>query len=245
MRIKYLGNSGFAVGVESTLLIFDDVSKGRYLQWEALEKFTKIYIFASHVHADHYDPAIYSYAALTRPRISYILSVDILRERPESIPKGISALYAEEGSQLHFETLDVYAYGSTDAGVSFDLRMPYANRKIRIFHAGDLNDWHWKEENNPEWTQGQGAEFSRIMATIPQTPRMDLAFFPFDPRLGRDYDQGPKAFVEHFNPLMLVPMHFGSGVPGNLDELARGWNGKTMLCPLTREGTAFDAMIKT
>ena len=243
MRVKYLGNSGFAVGVENTLLIFDDISKGRYLKWESLENFERIYIFVTHVHGDHYDPEIFSYARLTHPRISYILSTDVGKEKPETIPKGLSILYMDEGSQLGFEQLQINGYGSTDAGVSYDIAMPYAGRNIRIFHAGDLNDWHWKEENNPEWTRAQGAEFARIVGTIPRAPRMDLAFFPFDPRLGADYLQGPEAFVKAFNPCLLVPMHFGATLPGKLENLGQTWGANTLICPLPTAGAAFDAAI--
>lgn len=244
MRVKYLGNSGFAVGVETTLLIFDDISKGRFLKWETLERFEKIYVFVSHVHGDHYDPDIFSYARLNHPRISFVLSTDIMKERPESIPKGISVLYMDEGSELNFEQLRVNAYGSTDAGVSIDVYMSYAGRTIRVFHAGDLNDWHWKEENNREWTAGQAQEFNRILGAIPQQPRMDLAFFPFDPRLGGDYLQGPRAFVGRFAPSMLVPMHFGTTLPDNLEAVNAEWAGRTLLCPLPVPGAAFDAAIK-
>lgn len=244
MRVKYLGNSGFAIGVDTTLLIFDDISKGRHIKWEALERFSKIYVFVTHVHADHYDPEIFSYARLIHPKITFFLSGDVRREREESIPKGLSVFYMDEGGEQNFEAISVNAYGSTDAGVSYDVHMPYGDRLIRIFHAGDLNDWHWEEENNPEWTREQGAEFARILGTIPQKPRMDLAFFPFDPRLGKDYDRGPRRFVDAFAPVMLTPMHFGNTPPGNLDALAKEWSGRTMLCPLPTPGMSFDAAIK-
>ena len=34
------------------------------------------------------------------------------------------------------------AFGSTDAGASFYIE----HKRRKIFHAGDLNNWHWNEE---------------------------------------------------------------------------------------------------
>ena len=47
--------------------------------------------------------------------------------------------------------IKVKAYGSTDAGVSF-LVTTSGGRKI--FHAGDLNDWHWQDDSSRKrhWT---------------------------------------------------------------------------------------------
>ncbi len=40
--------------------------------------------------------------------------------------------------------IEVYAFGSTDIGVSFVIIF----EGITIFHAGDLNYWSWKKESN-------------------------------------------------------------------------------------------------
>ncbi len=41
-------------------------------------------------------------------------------------------------------TTQVKAYGSTDTGVSYAITLTDGSV---IFHAGDLNDWHWSEES--------------------------------------------------------------------------------------------------
>ncbi|MEI3154718.1 MAG: hypothetical protein V8S95_06185 [Odoribacter sp.] len=44
----------------------------------------------------------------------------------------------------------IKAFGSTDIGISFLIDID----NIRIFHAGDLNNWHWEEESTPEEIAG-------------------------------------------------------------------------------------------
>ena len=40
----------------------------------------------------------------------------------------------------------IEAFGSTDVGISFLIDL----QGVRLFHAGDLNNWHWSEESTPQ-----------------------------------------------------------------------------------------------
>ena len=40
------------------------------------------------------------------------------------------------------------------------------------------------------------------------THELDVAMFPVDPRLGREYMRGPEQFVKRIKTNIFVPMHF-------------------------------------
>ena len=70
---------------------------------------------------------------------------------------------------------------STDEGVAWFVT---AEGKF-IFHAGDLNWWHWEGEDKA-WNANMAADFKRY--TEPLRGRCaDLALLPLDPRLGVPY----------------------------------------------------------
>lgn len=79
----------------------------------------------------------------------------------------------------------------------------------RIFHAGDLNNWHWEEESTPEETQAYEHHFLEELDTLSAfTSYVDLAMFPVDPRLGKDYTRGARQFIQKIQTGWFVPMHF-------------------------------------
>lgn len=56
-------------------------------------------------------------------------------------------------------------------------------------------------------------DFEKILSDIAaaEGTRIDLAFFPVDSRIGRDYWEGAKIFVRRMDVGIFVPMHFGLG----------------------------------
>ena len=90
MKITYIGHSGFAVRWDGHAAVFD------YFQGEVpeFEKDTKIYVFASHAHYDHFQPCIFEWAS-KYPDITYILSSDIKYRMPEEI--SAEQVYYETG----------------------------------------------------------------------------------------------------------------------------------------------------
>ena len=107
------------------------------------------------------------------------------------------------GEEFNICGARIRTFGSTDEGVSFLIE---ADGR-RIFHAGDLNKWHWRCENDPEWTKQAVAGFNAVMDTLPPEP-LDAAMFPVDPRMGEGYDEGACEFNERMRPCIFIPMHF-------------------------------------
>ena len=109
----------------------------------------------------------------------------------------------EVGEEFDVMGVRIRAYGSTDEGVSFMIDVDGR----RIFHAGDLNLWHWRDEGDADWTEKAASDFEDVMATLPDE-RIDLAMFPVDPRMGAGHDEGACVFNERLQPGILIPMHF-------------------------------------
>ena len=52
----------------------------------------------------------------------------------------------------------------------------------RVYHAGDLNWWHWEGESE-EWNRKMAEDYRAEIDTL-AGERIDLAFLPVDGRLG-------------------------------------------------------------
>ena len=110
----------------------------------------------------------------------------------------------KEGDTLAVQDVTVRAFGSTDMGVSF---LVDANGK-RIFHAGDYNLWHWEDESTQEEIDEATQWFERILSDLmPYAGTIDLAFFPLDPRMGKNTARGIERFMDVMRPKVVVPMH--------------------------------------
>jgi L-ascorbate metabolism protein UlaG (beta-lactamase superfamily) len=115
-------------------------------------------------------------------------------------------VFLAKGQLWEDDVVRVQAFGSTDVGSSFLIE---AEEK-RIFHAGDLNNWHWSEKSPPEEIQTAERQFLEEVALLAgTTTQLDLAMFPVDPRQGKDYMLGAKQFVERIHTGVFAPMHFG------------------------------------
>ena len=101
------------------------------------------------------------------------------------------------------EGISVTAFDSTDLGVSFLLNW----KGIRIFHAGDLNFWHWREESSLQEIEEAEQEFQAAVRPL-QKENIDVAFFPVDPRQGSMFEAGADYFILAVKPRLLIPMHY-------------------------------------
>lgn len=150
MQIIFIHHSCFLVELDDKVLIFDyfdgDKVEGMHFTGKlpSYEPDTKIYMFASHSHKDHYDMDI---LRLTDkyPNIHYVFSKDI-RISPHFLSKhGIDpavrdrVTFVSPDNTYHVDDLDIMTLRSTDAGVAFYV----ASNGVSLFHAGDLNDWEW------------------------------------------------------------------------------------------------------
>lgn len=207
MKLTYIYHSGFAIEGNDFTIIIDyykdtspDPGKG-YVHSQLLQRPGRLYVLASHSHADHFNPEILKWKE-QRPDIQYLFSEDIRAQRMACFH---DAVFLEKGEEWNDDLLKVQAFGSTDIGISFLLDVEMK----RIFHAGDLNNWHWEEESTPEETQAYEHQFSEELNTLATfTPYIDLAMFPVDPRLGKDYTRGARQFIEKIKTGWFAPMHF-------------------------------------
>lgn len=197
MTVTFLDHSGFLVELPSVTLLFD--------WWRGalppLRQDVPLLVFASHAHEDHFSPAVF-----TLPAAAFVLGKDIRPRRLERLgiaPEEIAKCrFAGGGETLYpLPGVTVETLPSTDEGVAFAVT---ADGKT-VFHAGDLNWWHWAGED-PEWNRSMAADFLRC--TQPLRGRaIDLALLPLDPRLGTDGFRGPRHILETAAVRRFLPMH--------------------------------------
>jgi len=203
--IWYLYHSGFAADTGSNLLIFDYYreadSKQRAGTGEAaalLRKMRdkKVFVFASHSHPDHFSEAVFDWQSLN-PSIAYVLSDDI----KAAAGRG-PITFVRPGRKYEINGLRVEVFGSTDEGVSFLVTVEGKT----IFHAGDLNWWHWKgepDQDNLAMAEAYKKQIARLAGR-----HIDIAFIPVDPRLEEYYHLGLRYFLEEVGSRHVFPMHF-------------------------------------
>lgn len=131
------------------------------------------------------------------PNITYILSDDI-RPSGDAVLMGPHEIKEIKG--IRVKTLK-----SNDMGVAF---LVEAEGKT-IFHAGDLNWWHWNgepDEENEYYKRTFQEEIGRLEGVS-----IDVAFMLLDPRQEDKYCWGMNYFLEKIHPRIVFPMHcFGS-----------------------------------
>jgi L-ascorbate metabolism protein UlaG (beta-lactamase superfamily) len=218
MKVVYIHHSGFYVELERVQMVFDYVGG----PLPEIKRDKELLIFASHRHGDHFDPMIFELAS-RHPRARYFLAYDI---RAKKIPteladkvtsvrshavieyktKDISAdaddlsKRAEETA----ETVTIRSYKSTDEGVAFMVQA----EGYTIYHAGDLNDWHWEGETSM-YNNNMKANYLRELKRM-HTDGLhpDIAMVPVDGRLEDSFYIGLKEYMDEVGAAHIFPMHF-------------------------------------
>ena len=198
ISVTYLGGSGFLTWYGDTGFLFDASSTGpdeRILpEPETLRAFRRLFVFISHHHSNNFDPGIYS---IVPEHTVFFLGYDI--------PDEYEGMRLKPGEETYLEGLSVKAFDSTDEGVSFLINL----EGITLFHAGNLNLWHWREESSiTEIEAAEQAFYDCIAPILSEKPDIDVAFFPVDPRQGSMYDAGAGYFLMNLKPRVMIPMHF-------------------------------------
>ena len=195
MKITYLDHSGFAVDLGDKLLIFD------YYRGElpAGTSDRKLYVFSSHAHYDHFQKKIFTWS---RDRdVTYILSKDIRKNAAAKNAPGEGVYYLAPRQELTLDGLSVRTLRSTDAGVAFLVE----TEGKTLYHAGDLNWWHWEEESrvyNEMMNRNYRYEIGKM-----EGQAIDVAFVPLDPRQEEQYYWGMDYFMKHTDTKVVFPMH--------------------------------------
>ena len=232
LKIIYHYNSGFSVAVGGVLLVFDywegenrSLHQVGKLTLPYLRAFEQIFVFISHAHADHFDSVVYSWEAEGLP-VYYVVSSDM---PVGTRGKRIAPL------QERSLTLDVWvkAYQSTDLGVAF-LVEAYG---LRIFHAGDLNLWHWRQESTLREIEAAENAFYDALEPL-KGERIDVAMFPVDPRQGLMYDAGANHFILTMKPRVFIPMHWQDRPEVAVDFARRARSASTEVVALIKPGMA-------
>ena len=226
MKVTYYHHSGFSVELEHTVLLFDYYTQEGKFGGFSPENYPgkEIYVFVSHAHGDHYDRNIWDFA----PKAVYILPEDI------AVPAGTAAkaVHMAAHEETTVEGVQIKTLLSNDEGLAFLVK---AEGKT-IYHAGDLNWWHWNGESdafNEEIRQSYCGETDRLKGEA-----IDAAFVPADPRLEDKYCWAADYFMEQVGAAALFPMHFWRhfSVCGKLAE--KPYGDKVM--KITGENVTFD-----
>lgn len=202
-RLTYIGHSGFCLQHDSLSLIFDYYTDEAGVIGDIIKDSDKVLVFVSHFHKDHFNPVIFDWLKLN-PNISYIVSADVVKHnRNMKFPDSMSIL--RPGESLAIDNLLVRAFPSTDVGCSFAVEVDGK----QIFHAGDLNNWHWMDESTEQEVKKATGDYLAALKVIADYYKsFDLVMFPVDARIGSNYYLGAKQFLERFTVLYFVPMHF-------------------------------------
>ena len=202
MRVTFLAHDGFLIELDSVCLLFD--------WWKgALPPLPDkpLLGFVSHRHADHFQPEIFRLAD-KKSDLQFLLGSD-LRLTPRNLEKWdltpeTAAKCRRCGKREKFAAdfgVTVETLPSTDEGVAWFVT---AEGKF-IFHAGDLNWWHWAEEDLA-WNRNMEANFKRYTEPL-RGRRVDLAMLPLDSRLKTGGYLGPNYFLNLMEVRRFLPMH--------------------------------------
>ena len=196
MKVTFLDHSGFLVKLPSVTLLFD-WWKG---ELPALRKDVPLLVFASHWHDDHFSPAVFSLDA-----DGWIMG-DMDRRwlgkkgaSPEQLEKCVTVSGEERYSPLPGITVETLR--STDEGVAF---LVTADGET-VFHAGDLNWWHWEGEPDP-WNPDMERNFKTFSQPLAGR-HIDLAMVPLDPRQNGDGFRTAVYFSQIADIRRIIPMH--------------------------------------
>lgn len=192
MKINYIHHSSFSVELDDCTLLFD-YYKG---DLPTFDKNKKLYIFSSHQHYDHFDPVIFNLEKEYRC-VKYILSDDITKTKSDN------TVFVKANSRVKVDNLNIQTLESTDLGVAFIVNV----EGKRIYHAGDLNWWHWEGENTDEENTAFAKRYKNEINKI-KGMDFDVAFIPLDSRQGLQYYLGFDTFMKNTNTKVAFPMHF-------------------------------------
>ena len=229
MNLTYYHHSGFSAAVDDILLVFDywlgehrELPADKRIDEDTLRRYREVYVFISHEHPDHMDPEVFGWRKIVP--VTYVVSMDM--------PIGTRGKRMAPGDELTLSPrVKVKAFESTDLGVSFLVDVC----GIRLFHAGDLNFWHWREESTVKEIEEAEEAFRRAVDPIMKED-IDVAFFPVDPRQGRLFDAGANYFIMSVKPRLMIPMHFWGRAEIAVEFARRSRCRQTEVLAMTRPG---------
>lgn len=198
ISITYLYHSGFIVETSECIMVFDYHKDSNNILDNMIKENSKdLHFFVSHKHSDHFNFEIAKYS--DRAKLYFLHSECKLFNVDKSKIVSMSVFDSFEN-----DLFKIKMYGSTDIGGSYFVKL----KNCSLFHAGDLNWWHWASENNFYNTKARENFFEEIKNISQNEKEVDFAFFPVDSRLEIASEWGIKYFLDQIKVKHLViPMH--------------------------------------
>lgn len=220
MKVNYIHHSSFYIEFEHKVLVFDyydGTSIEACIYNGSMPEFstdTEIYVFSSHSHRDHFDMEVLKWSERYN-KIHYIFAKEVKKKLgnsvlrkifPDKDEQGIQKIkgmihYVKPDEQLKITGVQVETLLSTDSGVAFLVTCDGRT----IYHAGDLNWWHWDEEGeefNRYQEETYKAEIDKLSGR-----KIDVAFVIIDPRQEEKMFWGIDYFRNHVSAEYIIPMH--------------------------------------
>lgn len=193
IKVKFIEHSGFAVETDNSVYIFDYYDPKNRHDILSVADGKKTYVFVSHSHPDHYDKKIFNLRNKTD--VMYVISDDV------KAVQGDDIRLVKPDMRYVFDDVEVKTFKSTDEGVAFIVY----TEGMTIYHAGDLNWWHWNGETddyNNAMARDYMAEINKMRGI-----EIDIAFVPLDPRLEDKYFWGMDYALNMLDIKKAFPMH--------------------------------------
>lgn len=227
MQVTFLAHSGFLIETESTTLLFD--------WWTGTlpplpDK--PLLVFASHAHEDHFSPSVFSLDNGMRD-VRFLLGNDISLADISPATAAKCTLLGGNETVSPLPGVSVETLPSTDEGVAF---LVSVDGKA-IFHAGDLNWWHWEGED-PAWNRQMELDFKRYTQPL-EGRSIDLAMLPMDPRQETDGFRGAAYLLSQARIRRCLPMHQWEQFPFTQQFLAAYPEFSAHVVPVNAPGQAF------
>lgn len=196
MKITWFHHSGVAVETAHQVLVFDYYTQGGRYSFFSEENYKdkKILFFVSHGHGDHFDKEILNW----QQTAAYVVSDEV------SLGADFTGevLYTAPNREYSFHGLHIETLRSNDEGVAFLVE----TEEGVVYHAGDLNWWHWNGEPdafNQEIAKSYTGEIDRLKGR-----KIDVAFIPADLRLEDKYFWAIDYFMKTVGAEAVFPIHF-------------------------------------
>ncbi len=201
-EITYIHHNCFILKTGGDCLLFD-YPAASYLKSGEAEivrskiKGSRLFVFISHGHPDHYTPAVFDLEKHAT-EAHFIISDDVGcgRGRTNLISVETDSNYAIAGYRVE-------TFRSNDQGVAFLIHAPEGV----VYFGGDLAKWSW-DEFDAKTRNYMETVFYKMVEKL-KKHRIDIAFSNADERL--DNWAGGAEFAKLVAPRVFVPMHaFGN-----------------------------------
>lgn len=220
IEVRKIFHSGFLVETDQVYMLFDWYTG----QLPEMRADKPLFVFVSHSHGDHYSRKIFYL-----PAEYFILSNDIdvsagafPKGKGRWCSKGVSDRKAAEWNieeriipmgphekrsiQIPNESMNIETMSSNDLGVAFAVELSGAGENVRIYHAGDLNNWWWDgDAEDRQLEEHYHRELERIKGR-----HFDVAMIPYDLRL-KEPGYGVRDFLRYCSADRIYGMHLNAG----------------------------------